>query len=137
MQIFVRDHTGRTLAIHAERQSKISEIKNCVTKKNGVPQGEIILSYAGKTLHGNESLADCNVQRESTKFMAPGLDGGENKAIKRNKRSEPEKGKSNKGEMPKTVREASNAKGYSKRGLSESSWGARAQMLTTFKLINK
>ena len=80
MQLFVKTLDGKTLTVDAEEEDTIEDIKNRIMEKEGVPTDQQRLIFGGKQLEGQKTLADYDVQEDSTFHMVLRLRGGMQRA---------------------------------------------------------
>ena len=75
-QIFVKTLTGKTITIDADNSDTIAVVKTKIQIKAGNPTSSMRLIIAGKQLEDCRTIADYNIQKETTLHVTSSLAGG-------------------------------------------------------------
>ena len=76
MLITIKTLSGRKLSLDFDNTQKISEIKEALTEKEGIPVQQIRLIYGGKILKDEITIQEASIAPGSTVMMMMHLKGG-------------------------------------------------------------
>ena len=75
MQIYVKTLTGKTIVLDIDPCDTIENINNKIEEKEGIPPAHQKLIYKGSLLNPERTLADYNIQKNSTLHLMLPLRG--------------------------------------------------------------
>lgn len=78
MQVFVKTLTGKTISVDVEPDESVESLKAKIQEKEGVPIDQQRIIFDGKQLDSLKSLADYDIDDDSTLHLVLRLRGGLN-----------------------------------------------------------
>lgn len=76
-QLFIKSINGKTRTLMVEPTTTVGELKRQMQEKEGINPDEQRMIFAGKNLEDTKTMADYNLQAESTVHLVLRVRGGD------------------------------------------------------------
>lgn len=76
-QLFIKSINGKTRSVMVEPTTTVGELKRQMQEKEGINPDEQRMIFAGKNLEDTKTMADYNLQAESTVHLVLRVRGGD------------------------------------------------------------
>merc|ERR1712203_178642 len=76
MQIFIKTLAGHTIPLEVEALQTVDDVKDKIAEDSGIPPWQQCLTFSGKQLEDQRTLAEYGVNKETELYLSMDMRGG-------------------------------------------------------------